>query len=485
MKKYLIAIDQGTTSTRAILYDRGCNVVSAVSKAHKQIYPRPGWSSHDANEIYLNAEECVDGAIKKANANAEEISAIGITNQRETVVAWNKKTGEPICDAIVWQCRRTADICERAAKDIPDLIRKKTGLVADPYFSASKIMWILQNIPGARALADMDKLAAGTIDSFLIWKMTGGEKFATDFSNSSRTMLFDIEKLNWDAELLKYFTIPENILPETVPTSGFIGAHKKTGIPIAAAAGDQQAALFGQLCLNAGDIKNTYGTGCFILMNTGRNLVIPSSRLLATIAWNINGETVYALEGSVFNAGSAIDWLVSKAGLAKDIDEINKICNETNGSGVFFVPAFSGLGAPHWDMRARGLICGMSLDTGKNEIVRACVESIAYQSKDVIECMKNETNAGVNILRADGGACRSDFLMRFQADILKISVARPDNIETTALGAAFLAGLAVNFWDEAKIKSFEKKAEVFYPAMTDAELCERYGEWQRAVLRAK
>jgi len=486
--KYVASIDQGTTGTRAVLYDREGRMVSSAAVAHRQYYPEPGWVSHDAEEIYQNAVGCLNGAIEKAKAKAGDVAAIGITNQRETVVAWDRKTGAPVCKALVWQCRRTAEICARAEADgMAGAVRKKTGLVIDPYFSATKFKWILDNVPEAGVLMAKGELLAGTVDSYMIWKLTGGRAFVTDYSNASRTMLFDIGALAWDSELLDYFGVPEDMLPRVVPTSGYIGEADIWGIPVAAAAGDQQAALFGQLCFNPGDIKNTYGTGCFILKNIGEKPVISGNGLLTTIAWHIDGRTEYALEGSVFNAGSAVEWLIHGAKLVKDVEEINAICDQTpDTGGVYFVPAFSGLGAPNWDTDARAIICGMSLAADKNAIVRALMESIAYQSRDVIGCMERETGVGVGRIRADGGVCRSDFLMRFQANIMNATVGRPHNIETTSLGAAYLAGLAIKFWDGAdEIGTVLNPYTEFAPSMSETERHEKYAGWMKAVERAR
>ena len=491
-EKYILALDQGTTSSRAILFGRHGEIVSQRQRPHEQIYPEPGWVSHNPREILFNIVECAKRAMEAAGAAPGDIAAIGITNQRETLVAWDRQTGEPVCDAVVWQCRRTADICRRALADgLEDLVRRDTGLLIDPYFSATKIRWILDNIPEAQNLLTEGKLAAGTMDSFLIWHLTGGARHVTDYTNASRTMLFNINTLKWDGELLDYFKIPEYILPEVVPSSGIIG-HTAEGvfgarIPIAGIAGDQQAALFGQACFNTGDVKNTYGTGCFILKNIGREPVISRQKLLTTIAWHIGGQAVYAMEGSVFNAGAAVEWMMKEAGLARDVGEINDICDNTpDTGGVYMAPAFSGLGAPHWDMDARGVICGLSLSSNRRHIIRAVMESIAFQSKDVIDAMERETGLPTGVLRVDGGVSKSRFVMQFQSDILNIPVERQRVTEITALGAAYLAGLAVNFYSGLDEISKNRAADTVYkPGMDKTERDEKYAMWLKAVERSR
>ena len=486
-EQYIVSIDQGTTGTRAIVFDHGGAAVSSCSLPHRQIYPQSGWVSHDAEEIYVNAVQCVSGALAAAGLTRAAIAAIGVTNQRETVVCWDAETGAPVADAVVWQCRRTADICKRCESDgMAGYIRQTTGLVVDPYFSATKIKWILDNVPEARRLMDKGRLRAGTMDAYLIFRLTGGRQFATDYSNASRTMLFNIFTKKWDDELLRYFGVPEEILPRFVPTSGYIDTADDFGAPIAAAAGDQQASLFGQACFNDGDVKNTYGTGCFVLKNIGEKPVLSANGLLTTIAWDM-GETAYALEGSVFNAGAAIEWIIREMKLVKDVRELNDICDMTDGTdGVYFVPAFSGLGAPFWDMNARGMICGMTLSTNKNHIVRALMEAIAYQSRDVIDCMDLDAGRRVNMLRVDGGVSRSDFTMKFQADMLGIPVERPQNTETTALGAAYLAGLAAGYWKNLEeIRSLRKIDKLFTPHMDRNDAANLYARWREAAERAR
>ena len=489
---YILSIDQGTTSSRVILYDGGGKPVSSYRLPHRQIYPEPGWVSHDPAEIYRNVQECAYKAIEAAGISASQIAAIGITNQRETLVAWDKLTGEPVCDAIVWQCSRTADICKRVISEgMEDEIRGKTGLLVDPYFSATKIRWTLDNVPQAQELAAKGRLLAGTMDCWLIWRLSGGKTHATDFTNASRTMLFNINTLKWDEELLRYFGIPREILPEVVTSSG-VAAYTDESvfgakIPIAGVAGDQHAALFGQTCFGEGDMKNTYGTGCFILKNIGDKPVRSKNKLLTTIAWHIGGKVTYALEGSIFNAGAAIEWMIRKAGLAGGVDEIQSICEATPDTGdVYFVPAFTGLGAPYWDMYARGSILGMTLSTGRNEIVRAVMESVAFQSRDVIAVMDAEASATATRLRVDGGVSGSGFLMQFQADILGILVERPKDVETTALGASYLAGLGVGVYgDLGKIAASREPGAVYHPGKDADWSRERYARWTKAVEKAK
>jgi glycerol kinase len=457
---------------------------------HEQIYPQPGWVSHNAEEIYGNTVTCGRTVMAKAGVSPADIAAIGITNQRETLVAWDKQTGVPICDAIVWQCRRTADICRKMASDgMADTVRQKTGLLIDPYFSATKIRWILENVPEARGLELAGRLLVGTVDSYLIWKLTDGREHVTDYTNASRTMLFNIGGLRWDPELMNYFGVEEEMLPRVCPSSGAIASTGVFGgeIPITGVAGDQHAALFGQTCFEQGDVKNTYGTGCFILKNIGAKPVISPNNLLTTIAWHINGQTVYALEGSIFNAGAAIEWTINEARLAGDIGEINSICENTpDTDGAYMVPAFTGLGAPHWDMNARGVFCGMSLSTNRRHLVRAVMEAIAYECKDVIDVMESDAGVAMNRLRVDGGVSRSDFVMQLQADLLRIPVERPQSTETTALGAAYLAGLAVGFYrDIDEIRANRTAGAVFEPSMPPEAAAMKYAGWLKAVERAK
>jgi len=520
-KKYILALDQGTTSSRAVLFDmeKG-EIVNIKNKPFKQIYPRAGWVEHDPEEIWLGQLEVLRDVVNSSGISPGEISAIGITNQRETVVLWDKNTGKPIYNAIVWQCRRTADLCNRLKVDgLQDVVKEKTGLVIDAYFSGTKIQWILKNVPGAMEKARKGEILAGTIDSWLIWNLTGGKVHVTDYSNASRTMLFNINELQWDKDLLKYMDIPECILSEVVPSSGVFCETSKdilgVPIPISGVAGDQQAALFGQVCFEPGTAKNTYGTGCFILMNIGNKPKPSEHNLLNTIAWVIdnggntrkgntntgeksnknadssvsNGskrEVTYALEGSVFNAGSAIQWLRDELGLIKTAHESDIIAENTpDTNGVYVVPAFTGLGAPYWDMYARGTIVGITRGTKREHIVRAVLESIAYQSMDVFEAMKKDSGIELKELKVDGGASVSDFLMQFQADILNIDVKRPKITETTALGAAYLAGLGVGMWSSkeeiAKNWALDK---VFTPKMSREERTMKYMKWKKAVERS-
>lgn len=487
-KNYILAIDQGTTSTRSIIFDNLGNLISKAARGHRQIYERPGWVSHNAEEIFENVVATAKEAIEAAQLSASDIAAIGITNQRETIVAWDAETGKPIYEAIVWQCKRTADKCREIQNDsFNTQLREKTGLCIDPYFSATKINWILNNIPAAEIHKKKGTLRFGTIDSYIVYRLTG--RFATDYTNASRTLLFNIHSLEWDESLLDYFGVCKDMLAETVSSSEIIGETKMdffgAKIPVAGIAGDQSAALFGQTCFNTGDAKNTYGTGCFILENIGEKVVIPKKNLLATIAWHIGGKTVYALEGSVFTAGAAIEWLINNLRIVSDVKELNDILDITETTnGVYVVPAFSGLGAPHWEMYAKAAICGLDLSSGRNEIIRATVESIAYRTKDVLDYMELETGIKLKSLNVDGGATGSDFLMQFQSDILNINVNRPKITETTALGAAYLAGMAVGVtggMDE--IKKHKEIERVFIPSMKAAEREEKYQGWLTALNR--
>lgn len=499
-KKYILAIDQGTTSSRAILFDMEEGQIKSIkSKPFRQIYPHGGWVEHDPLEIWSGQLEVLRHAVNASGISPEEISAIGITNQRETVVLWDKNTGKPIYNAIVWQCRRTAGLCNRLKVDgLQDVIKEKTGLVIDAYFSGTKIQWILKNVPGAMEKAQNGEILAGTIDSWLIWNLTGGKVHATDYSNASRTMLFNINELQWDKELLKQMDIPECILPEVVPSSSVIGETSRdifgVSIPISGVAGDQQAALFGQACFEPGAAKNTYGTGCFILMNIGNKPKVSEHNLLNTIAWVINNkgdsgadkEIAYALEGSVFNAGSAIQWIRDELGLIKTAPEADIVAENTpDTNGVYVVPAFTGLGAPYWDMYARGTIVGITRGTKRDHIIRAVLESIAYQSMDVFEAMKKDSGIQLKELKVDGGASVSNFLMQFQADILNIDVKRPRITETTALGAACLAGLGVGLWDsKEQIAGNWALDKVFTPKMNPDVRKDKYSDWKKAVERS-
>lgn len=488
---YILAIDQGTTSTRSVVFDSSGKPLGTAQKPHKQIFPQAGWVSHDAEEIFANVIQTSGDAMLKAGLSLSDIAGIGITNQRETLVLWDAYTGEPACDAIVWQCRRSADICAKMEEEgMAPLIRERTGLLIDPYFSATKLKWALDNIPRVRHLKASGQLKVGTIDSFLIFRLSRGKAHVTDYTNASRTMLFDITKGCWDKDILKYFGIDEKILPQVVSSSG-IAAHTDKelfgGIPIAGIAGDQHAALFGQGGINPGDAKNTYGTGCFLLKNIGTNKANSSHKLLNTVAWHINGETTYALEGSIFNAGSAVEWLMREFKLAANVQEINEICARTpDTDGAYFVPALSGLGAPHWDMYARGTLCGLSLSTGKEHIVRAVMESMAFQSRDLIDHMNEVANLPLSRLQVDGGVSKSDFTMQFQADLLGIPVVRPSYTETTVLGAALLAALGLGIYSSieevAKTRSVDK---IFEPTGHGPDIEKRYLIWKKAVKRAE
>ena len=454
--KYIMSIDQGTTSSRCLLFDRGGNICSVAQREFKQIFPKPGWVEHDAKEIWFTTLEVARAAMKKLGVSAEQIAAIGITNQRETTVVWDKNTGEPIANAIVWQCRRTSDIIDGLlAQGLKETIRSKTGLIPDAYFSGSKIKWLLDNVPGARAKAEAGELLFGTIDTWLIWNLTGGKVHVTDVTNASRTMLFNIHTLQWDEELLRILDVPASILPEVKPSSFIYGMSEFDlfggEIPVAGAAGDQQCALFGQCCFEPGDMKNTYGTGCFLLMNTGREPVESKNGLLTTIAVGLDNHVEYALEGSVFVAGAAIQWLRDELNvLAKASESLFFARSVPDTAGGYVVPAFTGLGAPYWNQRARGVIVGLTRGFSRAHLVRATLESLAYQTYDLCKAMEQDSGLPITALRVDGGACANDFLMQFQSDILDCEVIRPGCIETTGLGAAYLAGLAVGYWDSTE-----------------------------------
>lgn len=490
-KKYIISLDQGTTSSRAVIFDKHGNIVGMKSKKFNQIFPNPGWVEHDPAEILESQLGALNDALQCKNIDIEDVSCIGIANQRETVVIWDKTTGKPIHNAIVWQCRRTSSICQQLKdKGLQDQIQDKTGLLLDSYFSGSKIKWLLDNVDGAREKADKGELLAGTIDTWLIWNLTGGRVHATDYSNASRTMLFNIYTLEWDMDLLKELDIPEQILPEVVPSSGLIGEtdEKLLGIsiPITGTAGDQSAALFGQACYSQGSAKNTYGTGCFILMNTGKKPVKSKNNLLTTIAWNIGDGVDYALEGSVFNAGSTIDWLCEGLGLIETPQQGDKLAESVSDTGgIYMVPAFTGLGAPYWDMYARGIIAGLTRGTRKEHIIRAVLEAIAYQSRDVFEAMSADSCIELKELRVDGGVSNSSFLMQFQADILGLPVIRAKTNETTALGAAYLAGLGTGIWSsKEEIASKWSAGRSFAPNMEKERREQIYATWKKAVERS-
>lgn len=491
-KRYIIALDQGTTSARAVLFDtvHSC-IIGMKSKPFQQIYPTPGWVEHDAVEIWKAQLKVAQDVIREVGVHPEDIACIGITNQRETVVVWDRNTGKPIHHAIVWQCRRTASLCTQLkVEGWGDAIREKTGLVIDAYFSGTKIQWILEHVPGAREKAQAGELLAGTIDTWLIWNLTGGKVHVTDCSNASRTMLYNIEKLQWDEELLHAMHVPKNMLPQVVPSSGVVGETLEqllgAAIPISGIAGDQQAALFGQACFEVGSAKNTYGTGCFILMNTGRRRVLSQNGLLTTIAWNVGNTVEYALEGSVFNAGSAIQWLRDEMGIIDNAAQADTVAERTGDTGgVYVVPAFTGLGAPYWDMYARGAIIGITRGIRREHIVRATLESIAYQCRDVFEAMQQDADLPLKELKVDGGASVSNFLMQFQADIMNVAVKRPCITETTALGAIYLAGLGVGVWNSREeIQESWALDQMFTPSMEENARSQAYHDWKRAVERS-
>ena len=490
MKKYILSLDEGTTSARAILFDRSGNVVSSAQHEFTQIYPTGGYVEHNPLEIYSAQYSSLIEAITKIGAEAHEIAAVGITNQRETVVVWDKNTGEPVYNAIVWQCRRTAEYCDELKKQgLEEYITKTTGLKIDAYFSGTKIKWILDNVKGAREKAEKGDLLFGTIDTWLIWKLSGGKIHVTDYTNASRTMFFDIHKLCWDKKLLEILTIPENMLPEVKSSSEIYGYINIMGADIAVSgiAGDQQAALFGQRCFDEGSVKNTYGTGCFLLMNTGNTAFESKNGLLTTIAASIGDNVQYALEGSVFVGGAVIQWLRDELKLINASPESEEYAIKVaDTNGVYIVPAFAGLGAPYWDMYARGTICGLTRGSNKNHIIRACLEAIAYQTNDLLIALKNDTNLHIGSIRADGGASQNKFLMQFQSDISNTEVCCPQSAEATALGAAFLAGLAVGFWRDLReinrIYSFET---VYTPDMNMDKRQNLIEGWQKAVKAAK
>lgn len=492
MKKYVMALDEGTTSCRAILFDHSGQIVNMAQKVFTQIYPEPGWVEHDAMEIWGIQSGVMREVIESCHVSADEVAAIGITNQRETTVVWDKETGKPIYNAIVWQSRQTAKICDELIRLGHDhYIKEATGLVVDAYFSASKIKWILDHVPGSRERARKGELLFGTIETWLIWNLTRGEAHVTDYSNASRTMMFNIHRLEWDRQILEWLNIPVEMLPEVRDSSDVYGVtHEKTfggaQIPIAGAAGDQQAALFGQACFMEGMAKNTYGTGAFILMNVGEKPIKSKCGLLTTIAWGLKGKVTYALEGSIFSAGASIQWLRDEMRLIYTADESEYYASKVkDAGGVYLVPAFAGLGTPYWDMYARGALVGMTRGTNRNHIIRATLEAIAYRSRDVIDRMVEESGIELNKLKVDGGASRNGFLLQFQSDILDVPVARPSVVETTALGAAFLAGLAVGFWrDQSVLITDESIDEVFDPSMDEVERDKLYRGWTRAVDRA-
>ncbi len=488
MDKYILSIDQGTTSCRAMLYDRNGQLCYSKSKEFKQIYPKPGWVEHDPMEIWETQLYVIKSLLKEHDIPAKSIATIGISNQRETVVIWEKASGQAIGNAIVWQCRRTAPICEDLKeRGLEKEIYDKTGLVIDPYFSASKLKWILDKDPGLRDRAKRGELLAGTIDSWLIWQMTRGKAHVTDYTNASRTMLFNIKDLCWDDDLIELFDIPKAILPEIRPSVGHFGyldpMFLGQEIPICGVAGDQQAALFGQACFNSGDVKNTYGTGCFILMNTGNKLVRSNHKLLSTIAWGIGGEVEYALEGSIFVGGAAIQWLRDELGILENAAESERAAESVSDTqGLYMVPAFTGLGAPHWDMYAKGALFGITRGVNFKHIIRATLESIAYQSHDLMSLMEQDSGIKLNVLKVDGGASANNFLMQFQADLLKLNIKRPANIETTSQGVAFMSGLEIGYWqDKADIEENWLCGRSFTPKMEEKDRVEKLAGWDRAV----
>jgi glycerol kinase len=491
MPDFILAFDQGTTSSRAIVFDHSGKIVHVAQKEFRQIFPQPGWVEHDANEIWSTQLGVAAEAVSGAGLTVKDMAAIGITNQRETTVVWDRTTGKPVYNAIVWQDRRTAAYCdELKSKGLAELVREKTGLVIDAYFSATKIKWILDEVPGARALAEEGKLAFGTIDTWLVWNLTRGMVHATDVSNASRTMLLNLKTQDWDDELLEIFGIPRLMLPFVRSSSEVYGITQNiltaSNIPIAGIAGDQQAALFGQLCHTPGMVKNTYGTGCFMLMNTGTEPVMSRNNLLTTIAWKINGETTFALEGSVFIAGAVVQWLRDGLNIIRNSSQIEQLARAVPDSeGVYVVPAFAGLGAPYWQQHARGTIVGLTRGSTRSHIARAALDSIAYQTRDVLVAMQADSGIPIRELRVDGGATVNNLLMQFQSDILNVDVVRPEIIETTALGAAYLAGLGVGFWKSVDdIRNYWVAEKTYHPKMEEPERARLVRNWERAVKAA-
>jgi glycerol kinase len=486
-QKYIIALDQGTTSSRSVLFNQQGQIVAIEQEEFEQIFPKDGWVEHRPHDILNSQLDTLSRLIKNNKIGPKDIAGIGITNQRETTVLWDKNTGQAIYNAIVWQDKRTAPICtDLRVQDLEDYVRKNTGLVIDSYFSGTKIKWLLDNVEGAREKANRGDLRFGTVDTWLMWHLTKGKVHATDYSNASRTMIYNIKSLDWDDTMCQALDIPKNMLPEVKPSSGLFGYYTLDGvdIPIAGVAGDQQAALFGQSCFEKGQAKNTYGTGCFMLMNTGENLQYSNSGLLTTIAWGLDGKITYALEGSVFIAGAAIQWLRDGLKLIKTAPESEVIALEVNGeTPVYVVPAFVGLGAPYWDMYARGAIFGLNRDTGQAHIVRATLESLAYQTKDILNAMQEDSGIQLSNLKVDGGACANNFLMQFQADILNTPVERAKVIESTALGAAYLAGIGVGLWQKEDILKNRKLDKQFIPSFDNDTINRLYKGWQKAVKR--
>ena len=488
-RQFIISLDQGTTSSRALLVDHDGTIQGMVQKEFKQIFPKSGWVEHDPKEILDSQMMVLKELLEKEEVKPSEIMGIGITNQRETTVVWDKNTGEPIYNAIVWQDKRTADICEHLKKSgLTEHVKKTTGLVIDSYFSGTKVKWILDNVEGAKKKAQAGDLLMGTIDTWLVWNMTKEHNHVTDYTNASRTMIYDIVNLKWDDKMLKTLGIPKTMLPEVKPSSAHFGDYEIDGvkIPIAGIAGDQQAALFGQACFKKGSAKNTYGTGCFMLMNTGEKPQFSKNGLLTTIAYGLNGKVHYALEGSIFIAGAAIQWLRDGLELIDDAKETEELANSIEGENpVYVVPAFAGLGAPYWDMYARGAVFGLTRDTGKAHLAKATLEALAYQTKDILKAMEDDSGIQLKNLRVDGGACANDHLMQFQADILDSEVHRPEIIESTAMGAAFLAGIEVGFWQQSDIDESRPMNKIFTPTFDRVKRKRLYKKWQKAVERSK
>ena len=488
--RYILALDQGTTSSRAVAFDETGRMVGSHGIEFPQHYPHPGWVEHDPKDILDSQIRSLKLTVELCGIDPGDIAAVGITNQRETTLLWDRRTGEPVCNAIVWQCRRTAPIVERKKDGLGSVITNRTGLIPDAYFSGTKLEWMLENIPGTRERAEKGELCFGTVDSYLTFMLTGKKQHVTDMTNASRTMLFNIFEKKWDEELLRMMDIPENLLPQVVDSSCVVGMLDKSilgrEIPVAALAGDQHAALFGQGCFTPGLCKNTYGTGCFVLMNTGKTPVRSPSGLLTTVAWSLDGKTTYALEGSVFVAGAVVQWLRDEMGLIHSAAETGPIAASVpDNAGVYFVPAFTGLGAPHWDMYSRGTIVGLTRGSGRAHIVRAALEAIAYQSADVVQAMQNDSGISMPVMRVDGGASANNFLMQFQSDILGADVVRPAIIESTALGAAMLAGRAVGLWTDGDLAHLQKEEKRFTPQMEGGARERLLRQWRRAVSRAE
>ena len=493
IERYILTLDQGTTGSRAFLFDHKGEIVASDYKEFKQYYPQPGWVEHDAEEIWASCVSVIRGALKKSNVERKTILTIGITNQRETTVVWDRLTSKPVARAIVWQCRRTSQMCSAPALHRHEaLFRSKTGLVLDPYFSGTKIKWLLDHVHGLHRRAQKGKICFGTIDSWLIWKLTGGKAHVTDVTNASRTLIFNIRSFQWDKELLKILKIPPSILPQ-VQHSGSVFGHTSggnvlpSGIPITAVLGDQQAALYGQGCYESGTVKNTYGTGCFMVLNTGKKLIHSNKGLLSTVASDDQGKPVYAMEGSIFIAGAVIQWLRDELGIIKQSSETEeRIKGLRDTGGVYLVPAFTGLGAPYWDSQARGLITGITRGTNTKHLIRAALESIAYQTKDVFDIMKKEVGRNIRELKVDGGACRNNFLMQFQADILGCRIVRPQIVESTAFGVALLAGVMVGLWKGKKdLSKLQKSERIFYPRLSTKEQAALYVGWLKAIDRTR